>query len=95
MTNVVSLSNVRTEAGQAGYSDEFDFSAGKYSACIVGELENGSLNHQRVFAGHLNALGDLILSHDIKNPALILIGEVARPALAQHADQSAVRAAAG
>ena len=61
----------------------------------VAIIENGTRDRQRVFAGRLDALADLILSHQIESPALIIIGEVARPALAKHAAPDVSCAVAG
>ena len=61
----------------------------------VAIIENGSRDGQRVFAGRLDALADLILAHQIESPALIIIGEVARPALANHAEPDVILAVGG
>ena len=77
-------------------------SAGQIAANLIGHgmrpelpvaiIENGTRDRQRVFAGRLDALADLILSHQIESPALIIIGEVARSALATHAEPDVIRA---
>ena len=46
----------------------------------VAVVERGTLSDQRVFAGSLAGLGDLVASNDVRPPALLIIGEVAAEA---------------
>ncbi len=59
----------------------------------IAVIENGTRPEQRVLAGRLDSLGDLMAGHGITGPALIIIGEVARDAKAQ--SPAALLAAAG
>ena len=47
-------------------------------------IENGSRPEQRVIAGQLSALPELARSHDVRAPALLIIGEVAALATRLH-----------
>lgn len=49
---------------------------GRSETTPVAVIENGTLATQRRITGNLEHLPDLIRSHDIKSPALIVIGEV-------------------
>ncbi len=42
----------------------------------VAVIENGTLKHQRVVVGQLKDLSELVSTHQIKSPALIVVGEV-------------------
>jgi uroporphyrin-III C-methyltransferase/precorrin-2 dehydrogenase/sirohydrochlorin ferrochelatase len=57
--------------------------AGCRAATPVAVIENGTRPEQRVITGRLDKLGALMTQHSIRNPALLVIGEVA--ALAQAA----------
>ncbi len=47
-------------------------------------IENGSRPEQRVIAGQLSALPELARSHDVRAPALLIVGEVAALATRLH-----------
>ncbi|GAB1596484.1 siroheme synthase CysG [Lysobacter claricitrinus] len=50
----------------------------------VAIVENGSRPTQRVVTGTLERLGALVAAHDVKSPALLIVGEVAALANALH-----------
>ena len=64
-------------------------------ATPVAVIENGTLAEQRVLAGSLSELGDLVTTHRVQSPALIVIGEVARAAGAARGADERLRALAG
>jgi len=49
---------------------------GLAAATPVAVIENGTLPNQRTVTGTLGKLGALVRSHDVRSPALLLIGEV-------------------
>ena len=61
----------------------------------VAVVQDGTLATQRVVAGTLGTLGALVADNRIQNPALFLIGEVARNAQADAVVVSGVSAVAG
>lgn len=64
-------------------------------ATPVAVIENGTLPNQRVITGRLDRLEAMVLSNDVRNPALIIIGEVARAASVKRSVPDRLRAAAG
>ncbi len=51
---------------------------GKSPDEYVAIIENGTRNNQRTLSGHLYQLPDMINEHQVKSPALIVIGSVAQ-----------------
>lgn len=51
---------------------------GKSPMTAVAIIENGTHTNQRVISGNLKQLAQLINTHNIKSPGLIIIGEVAK-----------------
>lgn len=51
--------------------------AGRDAATPVAVIENGTRPEQRIVTGTLGGLGALVRDHAIRNPALLVVGEVA------------------
>src|SRR5690606_222154 len=63
--------------------------AGRDPATPAVVVENGALPQQRIVAGRLDGLADLIAREGVAGPAVILIGEAAQGALAQYGNAAA------
>ncbi len=62
----------------------------------VAVIQNGTQPNQRVVGSTLGALGELVVAQKIENPALLIVGEVARAAQAEDVvAQNILRAVAG
>ncbi len=64
-------------------------------AMPVAVIENGTLPEQRVITGQLNRLEAMIVSNEIHNPALIIIGEVTRAVNVERSQGDRAQVAAG